>query len=157
MADLRRDGFDLAVRSGAGQWPGVVAEPLTEDRLMLAAAPALLARGLDLAELPWILDPKDERDPVWLRTAGLDLDRLTLSGIDSPVLAIPAATAGYGLLFAGSVVIRDELASGRLVEVPFPGLPSFHYWIVTLSGLRRPAVDQFIAWLRKQFASPSVS
>lgn len=157
VADLARDGFDVAIRSGRGDWPGVVAEPLVEGRFLLAATPALLAQTDDIARLPWILDPEDPQELGWLAGAGLDPAALVIHRIDSPMLAVSAAIAGYGLFFVSDVVIADELASGRLVEVPFPDLPRFTYWALTLPGPRRPAVERFVAWIRGQFDGRTVS
>lgn len=162
LADLRRDGFDLAIRSGRGRWPGVEAEPLVEARFLLAGTPGLLARDPDIARLPWILDrnagagidPADEWERGWLRAAGLDPDALAVNGIDSPMLAVSAALAGYGLIFVTDVVVAADLAAGRLREVPFPGLPRMAYWAVTLPGPRRPATERFVRWLRAELAAP---
>jgi LysR family glycine cleavage system transcriptional activator len=162
LADLRRDGFDLAIRSGRGAWPGVEAEPLVEARFLLVGTPDLLARDPDIARLPWILDrnagagvdPADEWERGWLRAGGLDPDALRVNGIDNPMLAVPAALAGYGLLFVTDVVAAADLAAGRLREVPFPGLPRMAYWAVTLPGPRRPGVLRFVDWLRAEFAAP---
>lgn len=152
IADLRRDGYDVAVRSGSGAWPGMVFEPLAQGRFLLAGAPDLLKRGPDFARLPWILDPADSRESIWLRAVGLDPERLVVREIDSPTLAVAAATAGYGLIFASDMVVRDEIRAGRLKEVPFRGLPQFTYWVATLPGPRRPPVETFVRWLKAQLA-----
>jgi LysR family glycine cleavage system transcriptional activator len=162
LADLRRDGFDLAIRSGRGGWPGVEAELLVEARFLLAGTPGLLARDPDIARLPWILDRRagarldsaDAWERGWLKGAGLNPDALAVTGIDSPMLAVPAALAGYGLIFVTDVVVAADLAAGRLKEVPFPGLPRMAYWTVMLPGPRRPALGRFLDWLRAEFAGP---
>ena len=151
IADLAREGLDLAIRIGDGQWSGTVAEPLMKARLLLVGAPTLLARGEDLARLPWIVDPADPNEAEWLRGGGLDAATLPLTGLDNPLLALAAARAGYGLLFASDVAVREDLAAGRLCEVPFAGLPHFSFWIVTLPGPRRPVLQSFVAWLRREF------
>jgi LysR family glycine cleavage system transcriptional activator len=154
LRDLAREGFDLAVRSGPGGWPGVAAERLAAGQLIVVAAPALLADGgTDLARLPWLLVPGDGEEAAWLRGAGLDPDALAVRPVERSGLAVAAARAGYGLLFATDLVVRDDLAAGRLRTLPFPGLPAWDYWIVTPPGPRRPAVAAFAAWLRAQFAS----
>lgn len=152
MVDLERDGFDLAIRSGAGRWPGVAAELLVASRLMLVAAPALAARSADLAALPWIADLNFAFERDLLARAGYDPDRLTLRPVEDMALVMDAARAGVGVLFATSEVAAEDLAAGRLVELPFPGLPDTAYWIVTLPGPRRPAAERFIAWLRADMA-----
>ena len=148
VADLARDGYDVAIRAGQGSWPGTVAEPLVRTRYILVETPELLARDSDITRLPWLLAPDDPQEALWLRAAGIDPATLTVNGIDNPTLAVSAALAGYGLLFSADAVVASDLAAGRLVEVPFPGLPELTYWVVTLPGPRRPAVEAFVSWLQ---------
>ena len=151
LSDLARDGFDVGIRSGKGQWPGVVSEPVVESRFLLVATPGLRDRDGDIARLPWILNPDDRLEQAWLVGAGLDLATLTVNGIDNPMLAVSAARSGYGLMFATEVVVAEDLDKGLLVEVPFAGLPRTAYWAVTLPGPRRPAVTRFLDWLHGEF------
>lgn len=152
VADLARDGLDLAIRIGDPPWPGTQAEHLMDARLLLVAAPSLLEKGDDLAKLPWVMDPSDAYVAGVLRAGGLDPQALAPIGIDDPLLELAAARAGYGLLFATDRVVQGDLAAGRLVSIPFRGLPRYAYWLVTLPGPRRPALETFIAWLRAEFA-----
>lgn len=151
LADLAREGIDLAVRAGPGRWPGLRAEPLLEAQLLVVGAPSLLEREADPARLPWIVDRADEQEMGWLRAAGLDPAALTVAGLDAAPLALPAARAGYGVLFATEAVVKEDLIAGRLRAVPFPGLPRFRFWIVTLEGPRSAAVERFATWLKGQF------
>ncbi|GGL54916.1 DNA-binding transcriptional activator GcvA [Wenxinia marina] len=148
--ELEREGFDLAVRTGPGDWPGVKAIPLLRSRMLVVAAPTLAARGLALGESPWLFDAGNGMERGWLRGAGLDPDRLQIRGLDDAGLT--AARSGYGLCFASEEVAGPDLAAGTLVEVPFPGLPVFRYWVVLPDGPRRPAVDTFVRWLTAEFA-----
>ncbi|EYD74074.1 hypothetical protein Rumeso_04368 [Rubellimicrobium mesophilum DSM 19309] len=152
VVDLARDGYDVGIRTGQGQWPGLRAEPVVRTRFILVGAPELVARDDDLTRLPWLLSSGDPQESTWLEAAGVDPGSLKVAGIDNPILAVSAALAGYGLLFSADVVATADLAAGRLVEVPFPGLPELTYWAVTLPGPRRPAVEAFVGWLRAQFA-----
>jgi LysR family glycine cleavage system transcriptional activator len=156
VVDLARDGYDVAIRSRQGHWPGTVAEPVVRTRFLLAGAPELVARDSDVTRLPWLLSSGDPQESLWLKAAGIAPDTLMVNGIDNPILAVSAALAGYGLLFSTNVVVTADLATGRLVEVPFPGLPELTYWAVTLPGPHRPAVDAFVSWLRAQFDEGSV-
>lgn len=152
LVDLDRDGFDLAIRSGAGRWPGVAAELLVASRLVLVAAPGLAARHTDLSALPWIADLNFAYERGLLARAGYDPDRLLLRPVEDMALVMDAARAGVGVLFATREVAAEDLAAGRLVELPFPGLPETGYWIVTLPGPRRPAVARFADWLKADMA-----
>ena len=60
LVDLRRDGFDMAVRYGRGNWPGVDATYLTDAGHVAVAAPSLVPAPVDsfadLAGHHWILE-----------------------------------------------------------------------------------------------------
>lgn len=153
VADLVRDGYDCAIRSGAGGWPGVEARHLYRSRTVVAGAPSLMTSAPDLSALPWIADPNDPQDREWLIAGGLDPDRVTVRGIDNPVLSVAAAIAGNGLLFSTDVVLADAIAAGQLVLFPYPELPDADYWLVTPSGPLRPAVRTFVDWLVEELGS----
>ena len=50
LIDLRRDGFDMAIRFGAADWPGLAVEPLVMSPFVVVAAPSL-AQGRRLHEM----------------------------------------------------------------------------------------------------------
>jgi LysR family glycine cleavage system transcriptional activator len=151
--DLIRDGFDLAIRSvpagGTDHWPGLDAELLARNRFLLVGAPSLLGQGTpDLERLPWLLATALPNEFEWLRAAGYDPAGLRIIDVENGALAKAAALHGGGLVFASEPVVRDDIAAGRLREVPFPGLPELTYYIVTPAGPRRPAVQAFADWLK---------
>ncbi|MCR8724497.1 LysR substrate-binding domain-containing protein [Frigidibacter sp. ROC022] len=157
LVDLARDGYDVAIRSGQGDWPGLVAEPLLRTRVVLVGTPALAGRDPDISRLPWILSSKDTLDDQWLATAGLYRKDLVVHALDEPMLAVAAGLQGYGLFFATDIIVAQALAEGHLTELPFPGLPDFNFWIATLPGTRSPALEAFVAWLKETFAdAPAV-
>ena len=148
FVDLAREGFDLAIRAGSGQWQGLEAEFLARNQFQLAAAPDLIAAQPDLTRHPWLLNTRLQDEFTWLRAAGYDPDRLNIVDMENGALAVTGAIHGYGLVFGTDAVLRDEIARGRLVVVDFPGLPKLTYWAVTPPGPRRPAVQCFIDWLK---------
>src|SRR4029453_13229966 len=99
--DLRQSRLQAAIRMGRGHWPGLHAEKLLDEWLVLVCAPALLARhgpvrtAADLRPYrlvhstsepwsSWLLDHDDQRD----------LARTAL--YDDSVTVIRAAEAGQG-------------------------------------------------------------
>ncbi|MEZ5796299.1 MAG: LysR substrate-binding domain-containing protein [Paracoccaceae bacterium] len=150
LADLMRDGFDLAIRVGTGDWPEVQAEPLCRTRMMVVGAPALLDRGAGLADLPWILNRTDPLEAEWLASHGLHPERLQALDIENASLACAAAEQGLGLLFATDLILRDALAAGRLRALPGWTLPETAYWAVTAPGEPRAATRTFIDWLKRR-------
>ncbi|NDV02651.1 LysR substrate-binding domain-containing protein [Pseudoroseicyclus tamaricis] len=152
IVDMARTGIDLTIRSGSGEWPDVLPHHLAHSRFIVAATPELLAQEDDLANLPWLLTDRDPFELAWLRDAGYDLDTLDTRHIDNPMLAVSAARASYGLIFATEIVLVEDLAAGRMREVPFPGLPQTDYWACLPHGPARPAAMAFVRWLRAHFA-----
>lgn len=158
LADLRRDGVDLAIRSGRGNYPGLDARFLMAEDLFAVASPRL-AGGLPEtpADLKRHLLLRDSIDDwaMWCRAAGLDITTLRFGTVfqDSAVL-LDAAARGAGIALARRVLVAPDLESGRLVrlfDVQVPDL--FSYWTVTLpERAEEPAIAQFRDWLHGEAA-----
>jgi LysR family glycine cleavage system transcriptional activator len=150
LADLPREDFDLAIRSGKGPWPGCEAQLLCRTRMVVVGTPALLATSDDPADLPWILNADDRVEEAWLAQRGLVPDNLKTVYIENAMLATAAALRGMGLLFSTEIILRDALASGDLVTLPGWTLPEAAYWAVTPPGEPRAPVGVFLDWLKKR-------
>lgn len=150
LADLGRDGFDLAIRAGQPPWPGTEAQILCRTGMVVVGTPELIARNPDPASLPWILNAGDRLEASWLTMRGLDPENLTRVFIENAMLATAAALRGMGLLFATEVIMRDDIASGALVALPGWDLPEVTYWAVTPPGEPRAPVSSFVNWLKQR-------
>lgn len=148
--DLLAEGYDLAIRGWRTEGPGIETEHLAESRWVLAGAPALLGDGpVDVMTLPWIVP--DEGIIDFLGEAGVDTDRISQVRVGSPFLEMSAAVLGLGLVVATEAIIRPDLASGKLREVPMTGFPSTHYYATMPAGPRRTATQAFVNWVRTLF------
>jgi LysR family glycine cleavage system transcriptional activator len=163
VADLTRGDFDIAIRYGAGDYPGLDVELLFTNEVFPACSPQLLTTGPplrtpdDLALHNLIHDQAVERDPLaptwpmWLKAAGVK-NVLATAGLSfsNMYLALDAAIAGHGVTLAQSTIAAADLAAGRLVRLFTLALPDqFAYYIVTAPGaLERPKVRAFRDWLR---------
>jgi LysR family glycine cleavage system transcriptional activator len=152
--DLLRDGYDLAIRTGRGDWPGVRAEFLFRTEMIVVGAPSVVRQSDDLSTLPWIVDGHYTPEDDWLRLGGLDPETIRIHSMENPILSVTAAEAGMGLIFATDAVVADSLAAGRLERVPYPPLPETTYWMVTPPGPQRAAVTAFADWLRAEIGGP---
>jgi len=115
--DLAGGGFDVAIRNGHGEWPGLrshflfpaVFQPLVAPQLRGAAS--LAAPALPLLGRPdwWA---------IWYRSQGLG-DGLPAEAFHTDLayehLDIAAAIAGQGIAIGSPIIFADELAAGRLV------------------------------------------
>lgn len=150
LVDVVAEGYDLALRAWRGNAPGTVTEPLARSRWLVAGAPSLLGDGpVDVRGLPWIVPDDDHADI--LRQVGIEVPAAQRVQIGSPHLEISAGLTGLGLILATEAVIRAELASGQLREVPMTGFPDVHYYATMPSGPRRAETEAFVTWVRTLF------
>ncbi|HYE00640.1 MAG TPA: LysR substrate-binding domain-containing protein [Alphaproteobacteria bacterium] len=160
LADLRRDGFDLALRHGLGDYPGLVATRFLAPRLVPVGCPALLARlgpvaaPADCLRFPLLQDADRADWGLWLRAQGAADDPLARRGpaFADDFLLLRAARDGAGLALVRDVYAAEDLAAGRLalaIDRPWP--LAFAYYIVTTpDSARRPAVRAFTAWVQAE-------
>ena len=163
VVDLTKGDFDIAIRYGAGHYPGLEVELLLKNEVFPACSPQLLAKSPALStpdDLPLhdlIHDQAIERDPLvptwpmWLKAAGVkNIPAATGLSFNNMHLALDAAIAGHGVVLAQSTIAAADLAAGRLVRLFSLALPDqFAYYIVTAPGaLDRPKVRAFRDWLR---------
>lgn len=161
LVDLVGEGYDAAVRSGFGDWPGVVAErllpveftPLLSPRLLERVGP--LAAPADLLRLP-LISPREEWWPQWFAAAGVPgFAPARKPGVELRMQHLEGdlALAGEGAALMTPAMWREEMASGRLVQ-PFDVVATAgFYWLVEPEGRRRPPkVRAFRDWLLAEVA-----
>jgi len=167
VVDLTKGEFDIAIRYGTGNYPGLDVELLFTNEVFPACSPQLLTMGQPLRtpdDLPLhnlIHDQAIERDPLvptwpmWLKAAGVkNIPETAGLSFNNMHLALDAAIAGHGVVLAYSTIAAADLAAGRLVRLFSLALPDqFAYYIVTAPGtLERPKVRAFRDWLRREAA-----
>jgi len=159
LVDLTRDNFDVALRTGDGDWPGLESVSLFASLMTALCSPDVAAR-LDTARGPIaVMDaPRiglDSEWALWLRAAGLTPP--SLEGVQTPLrfaaesqtMEIAAAMAGQGLALASPILFSSEIAAGRLVQ-PFPVSVHHnrHVWLVYPRERRRARkIAAFRDWL----------
>lgn len=162
IANFTDDGVDAAIRFGTGPYPDFHADPLVNEDVAPACSPSLLEgenplrtpedlKHHTLIHVDWYTVPGTQPDwNMWLKTAGVDgVDGSKGPVVTSDSLAVEAAMNGGGVVLVSEFLIRQDLASGRLVK-PFDlVLPSSHwYWFVCPpENLERPKVRAFRDWL----------
>jgi LysR family glycine cleavage system transcriptional activator len=165
LVDLMREGVDIAVRYGAGNYPGMrvdrlmdeVAIPVCSPRLIEGheplRVPADLCRHTLLHHAASFQDDSYPDWRMWLQAAGVegcDLSRGPTFSMAS--MAVEAAIGGQGVALVGNVLVEDDIAAGRLVrafELSVPVL--FAYYIVSpLLTAERPRVVAFREWLLEE-------
>lgn len=164
LVDLEREGVDLAIRYGGGHYPGLHVERLRLEEVVAVAVPRLVAgleRPADLhgasllvnQTMGWDADFPDW--PRWLAEMGVaPAAPLKLRQFGDVALMIEAALAGLGVALVWRTLVRDELASGRLVAL-FPGRPlsSAYHLACSPDRLERPGVQAFRRWVMAEIAA----
>lgn len=138
FVDLIDEGFDVAFRVGELSDSSLIARALAPYRLRLCAAPAYIAshkpitHPTDLAQHECLGFSYTELRTRWTFEGPEGLITVPVSGklmVDSGEALLMAARAGIGILLQPCELVRDELATGRLVELlpeyPVPTRP-FH-------------------------------
>ena len=153
LARFDDSGPDLAVRHGAGQWPGTQATHLLDEQLFPVAAPSMAAQVSTVAEvarLPLVSDNARQGWPDWFREArlrGVTPDE-RLRFTDS-MGALEAASTALGAVLAREHVVAPFLASGRLARLPGPQVRArwAYYLVVPTHRRLGPAARAFADWL----------
>jgi LysR family glycine cleavage system transcriptional activator len=161
---LEQREFDVAIWHGASDWHDFDAERIADEEIFPVCVPELLQSGPplrtpeDLQHYPIVrtVSPIITDDwPVWLQQAGGDIDTFK-SEIYCETLSfsVNAIMEGLGLGIGRSLLVREDLAKGRLVA-PFDVRCSSHAGYQVLSRPERsalPKVQLFKQWLLAYFA-----
>jgi LysR family transcriptional regulator, glycine cleavage system transcriptional activator len=162
LADFVRDGIDVAIRYGGGEYDGVVSELLSEVDVFPVCSPELLhgehplREPGDLRYHTLIHDGFPIDWATWLERAGVTGINAN-SGVrfDSATYATDAAVHGEGVLLGRSTLVSADLAAGRLVR-PFDlelKASSRYYVVYLASALRQRKVKAFRDWLLAESAA----
>lgn len=161
LLDFTRDDVDIGIRSGAGEWPGMVSHLLFKSDFTPMLSPKLAAsigikEPADLLRLP-ILDPEDHWWRKWFAAAGVPADDLAErrgTSMQAQVYHANAAMAGQGVAILTKALFKAELAEGRLIQ-PFELVSSDSrgYWLVYAEARRNvPKIRAFRDWMLGEIA-----
>ncbi len=130
--DFVAQRIDIGVRYGQGQWPGLKAEKLMDEEIYPVCSPELLRQPGRLQKLSDLTEETLIHDlsmdghagfptwATWMEEAGVTgADTQRGMRINNSAAVLQAATEGRGIALARSVMVRDDLAAGRLVRL-FP-------------------------------------
>jgi LysR family glycine cleavage system transcriptional activator len=162
VIDLRTAAADIAVRYGAGTYPGCRSQLLFQEMFAPVCSPHLNIRTpADLEDHALIhsewrqLDEITPTWPRWYAKAGLPYQR---PGSDivftDETHAIQAAVAGQGVALAGVTLVDDELTTGTLTVPLGPTLTGHGFYLVIPdSRLDDGSTEAVREWLTGEAAS----
>jgi LysR family glycine cleavage system transcriptional activator len=159
MQDLAREGVDVGIRFGRGNYPGMVVEQLMGDVYYPVASPRY--RDGALPDTPQQLAQHTLLRSVepwapWLHAAGVRMAE-PRGGVlfDDLSLLIRSAVDGDGVGLVRHVVAMQEIAEGKLVrlfDIAAPS-PDDYYFVAPPGAANRPQVVAFRAWLFGEVAA----
>lgn len=163
--DLKRGEADAEVyyRVGApSPRPGIVEIELATPRVMPVASAALVGRQARptedielLFELPWIHELSSDEWRSWIEAAQLPVDarvhqRLEGVRLWHAHLAIGAAQLGQGVALANQILVEEDLAERRLIEIGRTDVCLGSYVLAMRADARdAPEMVALRDWLRR--------
>ncbi|MEN3109802.1 transcriptional regulator GcvA [Uliginosibacterium paludis] len=154
VLDFVRDGVDVAIRFGFGDYADQQAELLMRDEMLVVASPALvrekgITRAADLQSCP-LLRSDGEFWRAWFQRVGLDWPE-PQGGLffNDSALVLQAALDGRGVALSRRSLCQQDLDSGKLVQLFPETLPNGRaYWFVTPEGVPlTPLARRFRDWI----------
>ncbi|WP_372528211.1 LysR substrate-binding domain-containing protein [Piscinibacter sp.] len=156
-SDFELGQADIDLRYGVPNWPGLVVEPLFEERIVPLASPAfiqkhrlkrpehllgvkLIQSNVSIVQWPdWFAAFTDMRAP----------DRFAVR-FDRAQMSLDAATQGLGVALESATIAGRHIAERKLR--PVFGLDKAvkvkaHFAVYPARHAKRPPVEAFLAWL----------
>ncbi|NRB00645.1 MAG: LysR family transcriptional regulator [Rhodobacteraceae bacterium] len=155
VVDLRRDGFDMAIRYGSGHWPGTDAELLTDGDFWVVARADLVKDSKaecleDAGRLPWLIEGQMQEGRELVEREGLDLDTVDLRLLTTNTLVLSAVNAGLGVSVQAKTLVEDDVRRGQLALICALNHENYGYYIVTIPGREARGLRTLTRWLRDQ-------
>jgi len=167
LVDFAGGDIDLAVRYGAGAYPGLETQRLMQETVIPVTSPETVAANplnapSDLARHVLLHDGSPDADEscpdwqMWLAARGIKgVDGSRGPRFNQSSLVIEAAMAGRGVALAKRALAQDDLDAGRLVApMAISTNVDFAYYVVhPKAKARLPQVKAFVAWLLAEAAT----
>lgn len=162
--DLNRGEVDIRIPYGMGDYSGFKTQLLLSESIFPVCAPSLLnqtplRRFSDLRNHTLLHDiDVGVGEPTmtwkrWLRDAGIS-STMPERGVEfgDSILLTEAAVRGQGVALGRMSLVRDHLATGRLLRPLKTSRPGdyAYYTVTSHAGAERPRVQAFIRWLKDQ-------
>lgn len=155
VVDMRRDGYDIAIRYGMGAWQGLESTFLVSGDYVIVSAPSLLGNRKpksfdDLQDVPWLFEQVHKEHRKWAIESGLNLACCQLKELANLNMVLAAVRAGAGMSVVARALVVDDLKSGRLIAINEEKREGLGYYVTTLPGVPSAKVKAFRSWILKQ-------
>lgn len=167
LVDFANGEVDIAIRYGAGRYPGLEVVRLMSETVVPVASPALLAdkplkTPEDLAQHVLLHDGSPDADDscpdwsMWLAARGIKgVDGTRGPRFNQSSLVIEAAMNGRGVALAKRALAQADIDAGRLVDpLQISTAVDFAYYVVHPKAKGRlPQVKAFVRWIEAEAAA----
>ena len=167
LVDFGAGEVDVAIRYGAGPYPGLEAIRLMKETVAPVISPELMAANplnqpADLARHVLLHDGSPDADDscpdwqMWLAARGVrGVDGTRGPRFNQSSLVIEAAVGGRGVALAKQTLAQDDLDAGRLITpMQITTSVDFAYYVVHPKAKGRLAqVRAFVAWITAEAAA----
>jgi LysR family transcriptional regulator of beta-lactamase len=151
--DLAKEGLQMAIRFGDGDWPGLEALPLIDAPLTPLCAPSVaegLTRPEDLARIPLLRSYRADEWPTWFAAAGVACPDLHGPVLDSSVAMADLAEADLGVALLPARMFARRLRLGRLARPFAAEAVTGRYWLTWSKGRPpTPGMRRVQSWLER--------
>ncbi|PIB26513.1 hypothetical protein BFP76_11430 [Amylibacter kogurei] len=154
LVDLAKDGFDMGIRFGNGDWAGLESEHLTSGNIIVVARADLVAgRKIktlhDVCDLTWLFESHMLERKALVENEGIDLRDCKVSMLNTSELVLAATRSGLGMSLQPQALVTPAIQSGELAKICALRDDGLGYYMVTRSGRETPALRVFQKWLRR--------
>lgn len=165
LVDSERKDFDLAIDYGPFPYNRKNSELLMAESLLPVMSPSYLKAHPWLEDIgnnqnywdevnllhdamPWAKAPRDYEWLYWASEMGIEISTLKGHFFNRTDMAMSAAEAGVGIAMARSMLLQNELETGKLIS-PFKPIPAnAGYFLITHNPNETTAI--FTQWLKGQ-------
>jgi LysR family glycine cleavage system transcriptional activator len=165
LVDLRYDEFDIALRLGKGDWPGVISEKIFDLQVSPMCSPAFsqkytLTSVSQIPHVPLIkLSNIEDAWSIWAKNVGLTgLELHSSLSLGTYDAVIQAAQQGLGLALGALPLENSNLKNGQLVK-PFKEQIQFGqscYAVYLPRDKQRQDISVFLRWFKQQVERPAI-
>ena len=167
IVDFASGEIDVAIRYGAGRYPGLEVVKLMSETVIPVMSPALLETNpletpVDLANHILLHDGSPDADEscpdwaMWLAARGIKgVDGARGPRFNQSSLVIEAAVGGRGVALAKRALAQADLDAGRLIApLQIETDVDFAYFVVHPRAKGRlPQVKAFVSWITAEAAA----
>jgi LysR family transcriptional regulator, glycine cleavage system transcriptional activator len=153
LVDIRKDGFDLAIRYGDGGWPNVKSELLTDGDFWVVSHPDLVKGRTvtclpDVVGLPWLMESHMVERKAIVEREGIDFQQIELTLLNTNGLVLSAVAAGLGISVQPKSLVEREVEAGELTKICELNQKDLGYYMVVLPDRQPKGLRAFQSWLR---------